>query len=257
MKNHIIKINPDKCIGCSLCVNDCPVENITIVNKKAKINSQTCVKCGHCLAVCPKAAISMTGFDEPPIEFDVQPTINSEELLEALRARRSIRQFKDKPIPDDIIKKIIEAGRWTPTAKNAPSVSFLRLDKKKSQAESLAVRFFKFLLPVAKLVYPAARRIKIDDNFFFKGAPLVISILSKDKVSASLAASNMALMAESCGLGVLYSGFFTVAANNSLALRKTLSLRGKPNIVTTLVLGYPNVSYHRTVQKRPALIFSN
>ena len=97
--------------------------------------------------------------------------------------------------------------------------------------------------------------MKIDDDFFFKGAPLVISILSKDKVSASLAASNMALMAESCGLGVLYSGFFTVAANHSLALRKTLNLKDKANIVTTLVLGYPNVSYHRTVQKRPALVF--
>jgi nitroreductase len=207
------------------------------------------------VAVCPKAAVSMTGFDEPPIEFDTQPIVDSQLLLESLRARRSIRQFKNKSVPTEILEKIIEAGRWTPTAKNAPSVSFLVLQDKKSEAEALAVGFFKSLLPIAKLVYPAAKGMEIDDDFFFKGAPLVISILSKDKVSASLAASNMALMAESCGLGVLYSGFFTMATNNSLSLGKALDLGRKTNIVTTLVLGYPNVTYHRTVQKKPASVY--
>lgn len=255
MKDHVIQIDPCKCIGCSLCVNDCSVKNISIIDNKAKINSQKCIKCGHCVAVCPKVAVSMTGFDEPPIEFNTQPIVDPKRLLEALRARRSIRQFKDKSVPIETLEKIIEAGRWTPTAKNSPSVSFLVLQDKKSQAEALAVRFFRFLLPIAKLVYPAAKGLEIDDNFFFKGAPLVVSILSKDKISASLAASNMALMAESCGLGVLYSGFFTMAANNSLSLRKALALERKTNIVTTLVLGYPNVTYHRTVQKKPASVY--
>lgn len=254
MTEHTIQIDLNKCIGCGACVKDCTSKNISVIDKKARIHSQNCLKCGHCVAVCPKAAVSMTGFDEPPIEFAAHPLVNPQQLLEALRARRSIRQFTEQPVPADTLKKVIEAGRWTPTAKNAPSISYLVLQDKMAQAEALAVRFFRVLLPMAKLVYPAARGMKVDDAFFFKGAPLVISIVSKDKVSASLAASNMALMAEGCGLGVLYSGFFSMAANMSLSLRKALSLKRGTKVVTTLVLGYPAVTYYRNAQKRAASI---
>ncbi len=44
-------------------------------------------------------------------------------------------------------------------------------------------------------------------------------IITKDKISGSLAASNMALMAESYGLGVLFSGYFSDVANNSSKLK--------------------------------------
>lgn len=35
MREHIIQINTDKCIGCGLCQRDCPANNISIINKKA------------------------------------------------------------------------------------------------------------------------------------------------------------------------------------------------------------------------------
>lgn len=64
----------------------------------------------------------------------------------------------------------------------------------------------------------------------------------------------MELMAEACGLGVLYSGFFSMAVNRSRFLRKKLGLRRGNKAVTTLVLGYSDVTYHRTVQKEPASV---
>lgn len=254
MKKHTIQISTALCIGCGLCERDCPAGNITTADKKAVLKTQDCILCGHCVAVCPQAAVSMTGFDDPPAVFDKRTTLNPQQLLDALRTRRSIRQFEKKPVPDEVIEKIIEAGRWTPTAKNAQNTSYLVLQDKKDRAEAAAVRFFKRLLPAARLFYPAARGIEIDSAFFFKGAPAAIAVVSKDKVSASLAASNMALMAEACGLGVLYSGFFTIAANNSPALRKTLGLKGGEKVVTTLVLGYPAVNYRRTAPKERAAV---
>ena len=59
------------------------------------------------------------------------------------------------------------------------------------------------------------RRTTIDDHFFFKKAPAAIVVVSRDKIDGALAAANMALMAEACGLGVLYSGFFCMAAGLS------------------------------------------
>lgn len=251
-EQHIIEVNKDLCIGCGLCKNDCPVNNIVMKDKKAVIKDQNCIKCGHCVAICPKAAITMTGFDEPSIEFTKQPTLDSNELLMAIKARRTIRKFKNKEVPLEIVEQIIEAGRFTPSAKNTQDVSYVVLGENKGKYEEIAVKLFRRIKPIASIWMKDAKEVTIDDNFFFKKAPIVIMVVTKDKVSGSLAASNMALMAESCGLGVLYSGFFSEVVNHSPKLRRLLNLERKDHVVTTLVLGYPDVKYRRTAQKETA-----
>lgn len=252
MKEHTIQVNKERCIGCGLCKKDCPVNNIAVIEKKAVIKDQDCIKCGHCEAICPKAAITLTGFSEPPIEFTKQPTLDSKELLMALKARRTIRHFKDKAVDLETVQQIIEAGRVTPSAKNAQDVSYIVLGENKGKYEAIAVQFFRRIQPIVSLFMKSAKEVTIDDNFFFKKAPVAIMVVTKDTISGSLAASNMALMAESCGLGVLYSGFFTSVANNSPKLRKLLKLKRNERVVTTLVLGYPGVTYKRTAQKNAA-----
>lgn len=251
MREHKINVNHDKCIGCGMCRRDCPAYNIEIRDKKAVIKTQDCIMCGHCAAVCPKAAVSITGFDEPPVEIEKPVILEPHQLMDAIRTRRSIRQYREKTIPQEVIAQIIEAGRLTPSGGNAQDVSYIVLQEEIGRYERIAVRFARKLLPLVKLVSRTAKNAVIDDNFFFKKAPVAIAITSKDKINAALAASNMELMAEAYGLGVLYSGFFAMIANNSHTLRRMLNLK-HTKIVTTLVLGYPNVNYRRTAQKDPA-----
>lgn len=253
-KQHTIKVDEKCCIGCGVCLKDCPADNLILQNKKAAVRSQHCIKCGHCVAICPRSAVSMSGFSSPPYELTKPAAVDKDRLLYALRGRRSIRQFTKQPVDSADLTQIIEAGRLTPTGKNAQSISYLVLVNGLKRYERLAVSFFRKLLPVAKLLMPAAKNMDIDEHFFFKKAPAAIVILSDDKVSGSLAAANMALMAEACGLRVLYSGFFTVAVNLSPSLRRSLSLNAKEKAVTTLVLGHPAVRYRRTAQKEDAVI---
>ena len=147
------------------------------------------------------------------------------------------------------IGQILEAGRLTHTAKNLQDVSFIILDKKKEKIEQMAVQLFRKVKPLADLFSPMARRNKIDDHFFFFHAPIVIVIAAKDKGNGVLAAQNMEFVAEANGLGVLFSGFFTIAANSSRRIRKTLGIPKGKKAAATLVLGYPKVKYQRSAQR--------
>lgn len=95
-----------------------------------------------------------------------------------------------------------------------------------------------------------ARNMKIDDHFFFFNAPVVIVITAKDKTNGILAAQNMEYIAEANGLGVLYSGFFTMAANASHKIRKAIKVPKGKRAAMTLVLGYPDIKFLRSPQRK-------
>lgn len=251
--NHSVVIEKSLCIGCGLCIKDCPVGDIVLEDNIAQAKHQSCLFCGHCLAICPKGAISLTGFDSPP-EPLTKEKIDSSLLLGHFKSRRSIRHFKMRPIGQDIIEQIIEAGRYSPTGKNVQDVSYIIIEKEKLALEKMAIKSLKRLIGFLGLFSKKLRGLSLDEGDLFKKAPLVLVIVSKSSVNGALAASNMALMAESFGLGVLYSGFFAVACKISKPLRIRLGLKKREKVVTALVLGYPDVFYQRTAPRERAKI---
>lgn len=248
---HQILIDEEKCIGCGLCQKDCVGSNIDIADGKAVCKSNNCIMCGHCEAICPQAAIKITGYEDETVEFEDQVRLDPKILLDAIRTRRTVRQFTDKKVPEEVIDMIFEAGRMAPTGTNSQSTRYVLLDAKKDECEAVAVSMFSRVLGIGKKIIPQLSSMKLDSHFFFKKAPIVIVVFGKDAVSASLAAENMAFMAEANGLGVLFSGFFTMCVNMSSKIRKIMGISKKPKAVTTLVIGYPAVKYHRTPHRKP------
>lgn len=249
MSKHEILINKEKCIGCSMCVNDCVAHNIKLENKKATTITNDCIMCGHCVAVCPKEAVSISGYEKVEASKNPNTTLNPEDVMNVIKFRRTIRQFEEKEISKEIIEQILEAGRFTHTAKNMQDVSYIVLDKKKSEIESLAVHFFRKIKKFAGLFSSMVRRNEVGDNFFFFKAPIVIVIVAQSGINGALAAQNMEFVAEANGLGVLFSGFFTMAANMSSKIKKALDIPKGKKAITTLILGYPKVKYHRFAQR--------
>ena len=51
-------VDKEKCTGCSVCADECPVEAIT-VDDVAVVDAEECTDCGACVDECPEEAISL------------------------------------------------------------------------------------------------------------------------------------------------------------------------------------------------------
>lgn len=52
------QVDKEKCTGCGLCIDVCPVEAIELDDDIAKVDEDTCTDCGACVDECPNEAIT-------------------------------------------------------------------------------------------------------------------------------------------------------------------------------------------------------
>ncbi|WP_432400422.1 nitroreductase family protein [Wukongibacter sp. M2B1] len=256
----MVLVDKEKCIGCGLCSNDCPSKVITLENKKASITQSECLRCGHCVAICPVSAFKIDEYDMSEVEEygNNQPHLDEKDLIESLKSRRSIRKYQKKGVERKKIEKIIEAGRYTPTGTNAQDVSYIVVEDDIPILENEALKFYKRLVKISGLISMfvklpiSLKKLRLKEGFFFHGAPTVILVISKNVSNATLAAMSMELMAEAQGLGTLYVGLFTRAANKNKKIRTLLGLKKNEKIMQCIAIGYPDVKYQRTAPKKKA-----
>ena len=264
----MVKINTTLCTGCAACMKDCFSRNIIIEDKIARPISESCILCGHCVAVCPTKAVEISDYDMDDVTDITTQKLTAAELVSFIKSRRSIRQYKDCPVEQDLIKQIIEAGRYTATASNRQELSYIVIEKEMETfralvIESLANKGREILSAnnaIPQLHIYAKRWIAIaeaykknpneKDSVFF-GAPAVILIAGDHPVDAGLAASNIELAACASGLGVLYSGFIS-RGSDTARIKELIGVPAKKKILVTLVIGYPDVQYMRSAPRHKA-----
>lgn len=94
-------INEDLCVSCGLCVDDCPVDAITLKeDQKAIINEDECIRCGQCHDVCPQEAVRHDSERIPQeVEANIEKTKGLLKHFETLQEQqaffeRMVRYFK-------------------------------------------------------------------------------------------------------------------------------------------------------------------
>ena len=135
----MVKIEQSLCIGCAKCVKDCVSGVLHIDQGKAAVR-ESCMQCGHCVAVCPVKAVSIPEYDMADVaEYDKDSfTYTPECFLNAVKFRRSIRSYKDRRVEREQLLGLIEAGRYTATAVNTQSVSYVIVQEKLEEFKAYA-----------------------------------------------------------------------------------------------------------------------
>lgn len=99
---HSVRLDTDKCLGCTNCIKHCPTEAIRVRQGKAKIIAERCIDCGECIRVCPyHAKLAVTD------EFSV---INDFKYRIALPAPTLYAQFKGRDSIEAVISGLKHMG---------------------------------------------------------------------------------------------------------------------------------------------------
>jgi nitroreductase len=163
-----------------------------------------------------------------------------ENVMDVIKYRRSVRAYKDKPLPEKIVKDILEAARHAPSARNA-----MELEYKVITNKALMGRLSIAIAEGAKAIGYMPGGAPISKNFnAFHHAPLLIIITGpKDNIwanaDAAIAIENIMLFATSIVLGSCFIGMARLIAHDK-ALMEELHIFNDRAIVGAVVCGYPD-----------------
>ncbi|NWF92692.1 MAG: nitroreductase family protein [Syntrophaceae bacterium] len=151
------------------------------------------------------------------------------EVLNAIKNRRTIRRFKPDPVDDDRIRMILEAGRWAPSFSNLQPWKFIIVRDQNLKNE------------LDKASRECVLHLGINE------APVVILVCVDRRIdplhgieAGAAAAQNMALAGHSLGLGVGWIGVWGTAAE--IAIQKLLQLPDTTRVVSLLPVGHADES---------------
>ena len=145
------------------------------------------------------------------------------EILNLLKSRRSIRVYQDKPVPQDLLLQILEAGRWAPTGANLQPWHFIVVTDPETRRQIGGVARFLFIKSSHVGKAPVVLILGFDTR---KG--------KYGRYDVTLAGGNMLTMATHLGLGTCWIGAF-----DEQRVKEILGIPEHIEVIALITLGYP------------------
>ena len=286
----VMKADPEKCTHCGLCLQNCPFQAWEMDEDEVPRMKEEyeCFSCYNCMAACPADAISIVAsYHVDSGFFKTEPHALSAKLPyepkdeggnpakwtvveQTIFERRSVRNFKPDPVPEPLIRRVLEAGRFAPSSGNCQCWKFIVVTDKALINElneacyGILSMFYttysndamvKALLPMyqqdpqpglfdPRIIVGGAKSIYVKNAPVFLNAPVIIFVACDERaiggpqIQAGIAGQNMNLAAKSLGLGFCWNGFSQVIEMIP-DVKEKLGLKDSWKINTAMVLGYP------------------
>lgn len=249
----MILIDHARCIRCGLCARVCAAGCLHVSDNGIDIrHEERCMHCGQCTAVCPQAAVSLNGVD-PDTLTPVGALPGADELTALIRSRRSIRLFREDPVPEDLLLRALDTVRWAPTGKNLENVSWLIIEGRDAlrRVSDAVIDLFRTDSRTAALAVAHDR----GGDPIFRGAPCAVFACAAgtydlDIVNCSIAVTTLDLMLPVLGLGGCWAGFAMRAASLSETVCEAMNVEKGLRPLAGLMIGLPAVRYRRVPSRR-------
>jgi len=125
------------------------------------------------------------------------------DVLEAVKGRRSIRAFKNRDVPAEIVEKLIDAARWAPSAGNIQPWEFIIVRKPKIKRRLVEAALDQVFIEEAPVVIVVcANEVRSSQGYGVRGETLYCI------QDTAAAIQNIHLTAYSLGLGTCWVGAF-------------------------------------------------
>lgn len=282
-----VTVDEKVCSQCGLCAGICPAKVLIMEEGRLQVSDKSlfgCIACGHCMMVCPTGAITVSGRGVSPKDLmplpDLGKRANVDQLEALMRARRSVRRFRESPVDPRLVERVVELASTAPMGIppwDVGCVSVIGREEVRRVAgeiikgyESFLKIFKPWLLAVmrpfigkvkyemfAGFIHPLAQiyvseHRKSRDKLFYDAPVLLIFHHSPytDVLDAGIACTYAMLAAESLGLGSTIIGGAppVLQRNRTLCRRLGIPDSNKPSMA--LILGHPAVHFRKTIRRR-------
>jgi nitroreductase/Pyruvate/2-oxoacid:ferredoxin oxidoreductase delta subunit len=250
-----------------LCVRVCPVGRL-VLDADGRPQAQadpSCLDCGHCAAVCPAGAVSQGGGQLKAIPPDWR--LDADRVACLLEARRSIRAFRNQPLPQETIAAMIDVARYAPSGHNTQPLSWTVISAPPDLqriAEATATWMRHAVVAQSPLATLFHMQKVVDDwdrgvDSICRGAPHLIIAHAPASVpnaphTAAIAMTYLDIAGQPLGVGTCWAGFVLVAASASREVHAALGLPEGQRCAGVVMAGRPAVSYRRIPRRNPPRI---
>jgi len=168
-------------------------------------------------------------------------------VIEAMKTRRSVRKYLSKPVPQELIDQVIEAGTFAASGKNKQPWLVVQVDNPEVREQLRQVN--------AKIMGVS------EDADPFYGAPVCLIVLAEranpnHAYDASLMMGNMMLAAHALGLGSCWINRAREEFEQPewQAWLRSLGVEGDYVGVAHLILGYPDGESRPAAPRKPCVV---
>ena len=281
-------VNLETCQKCGLCAEVCPnqiMEWTTAKEIRFRLDRiSLCIQCGHCMAVCPTQSITAGRLSYEKDFFDLPlGGLGESDFFNFISSRRSVRNFQDKPVPKEMLQRIIDAVTLAPMGfpphkvevtvvqnrsiihKALPQMMKLYGDLNKWMKNPL-VRFLmkqkmtpeafntiqNHVMPAMEKGLPEMR--KKGRDIFTRGAPALILFHAprgseNHTEDSHIAVTYGLLAAHALGLGASAIGLIPPAVERNQDLRKLFQIPRGNEVLASMIVGYPKVPFKRGIRR--------